>query len=113
VAAEVAALASIQDWETASLRIEAIKRERGRLFARLEKVPFLEPVPSQGNYILCRVLDGSARALRDRLTRDGIFIRYYENAELQDYVRISVGRPEHTDRLIAALNQLHGGGGHA
>lgn len=106
VAAEIAALAALADWETAAQRIAAIVAERERLFAALAAVPFLTPLPSRGNFILCRVLEGEARLLRERLAERGIFIRYFDTPQLRDYIRISVGKPEHTDALVTALHEI-------
>jgi histidinol-phosphate aminotransferase len=69
-------------------------------------VPYLEPWPSEANFILCRVTHGSARDLRDRLRQRGIFLRYFGRPGLEDCIRISVGRPEHTDALLAALAEV-------
>jgi histidinol-phosphate aminotransferase len=33
-------------------------------------------------------------------------VRYYQRPELRNYIRISAGRPEDTDRLLAALRAL-------
>jgi histidinol-phosphate aminotransferase len=30
-------------------------------------------------------------------------VRHYDNKELRNYIRISVGKPEHTDAFFAAL----------
>jgi histidinol-phosphate aminotransferase len=40
------------------------------------------------------------------LKAKGIFIRYFNTPELQDFIRISVGKPEHTDKLISVLKEL-------
>lgn len=39
------------------------------------------------------------------LRRRGIIIRYFgtQGGDLQNYIRISAGKPEHTDAVIAAL----------
>lgn len=83
--------------------IKRIKIERGRLFRALRKLNFLQPYPSQGNYILCRVTRGDAHVIHRRLQRRGILVRKYGDPLLRNYLRISVGRPEHTDALMAAL----------
>jgi histidinol-phosphate aminotransferase len=106
VAAEVAAIESLADWETAITRIDAIKLERSRLFDALKKLPFLEPIESEANFILCRVLDGDARLITQRLAERGIFIRYFDNKLMRDYIRISVGLPQHTDLLLEALLEI-------
>lgn len=72
----------------------------------LAAVPFLRPWPSSANFVLCDVTRGEARTVRDGLRRRGVFIRYFDRPGLRDRVRISVGRPEHTDALLAALREM-------
>lgn len=102
VAAEVA-LAARTDWQWA---IDAIVAERGRLLEQLRTVDYLDPIPSEANFLLCWVTRGSARRLRERLSERGIFIRYFDKPGLRNTVRISVGRPEDTDALLAALDEV-------
>jgi histidinol-phosphate aminotransferase len=106
VAAEAAVLASLAERELLAERVRAIVAERERLTALLAEIPFLRPWPSQANFVLCDVTRGDARALRDGLRRRGIFVRYFDRDGLRDKVRISVGRPEHTDALLAALREM-------
>jgi histidinol-phosphate aminotransferase len=106
VPAEVAVLASLEDQEALQANVARIVAERERLAALLRSVPYLEPWPSEANFILCRVTRGSARALRDRLRGRGIFLRYFGRPGLEDCIRISVGRPEHSDALLAALAEV-------
>lgn len=48
-----------------------------------------------------------AKAVKDALaTQHGIMVRHYAKKELSGFIRVSVGRPEHTDKLIEALKQL-------
>ncbi|CAL2277210.1 unnamed protein product [Prunus armeniaca] len=44
--------------------------------------------------------------LEEDLAKMGVMIRHYNNKELSGYVRISVGKPEHTDVLIDCLRRL-------
>lgn len=37
------------------------------------------------------------------LAKEGVMVRHYEKAELKNYIRISVGKPEQTDAVIKAL----------
>lgn len=106
VAAEAAVLASLTERELLAERVQAIVTERERMTALLAEIPFLRPWPSQANFVLCDVTRGEARTLRDGLRRRGIFIRYFDRDGLRDKVRISVGRPEHTDALLAALREM-------
>ena len=107
VAGQVAAVATLRDWDRMRGYIDLIIRERGRLASLLATVPYLTPLPSAANFILCRVLDGNARAIRDTLAARGILIRYFDTPLLRGYFRISVGKPDQTDILIQALRDIH------
>ncbi len=114
VAAQAAALASLQDLGYLRANVQRIVAERERLYAELKKLDFLRPYPSQANFILCRVLSSSkgrvlgrdARQLKLSLEREGILIRYFDKPGLKDCIRISVGKPEQTDVLLTALRRL-------
>jgi histidinol-phosphate aminotransferase len=80
--------------------------ERGRLLAKLQQLDFLKPVPSQANFILIEMIRGQAKHIQDELEKQGILVRYYNTPLLHNFFRISVGKPEHTDRIIAALWEL-------
>jgi histidinol-phosphate aminotransferase len=107
VAAAVAGLASLHHIEQIWEAVGKIKSERGRLYAGLAEVPYLRPYPSQSNFILCDVVEREARALKQDLEQKGILVRYYRKARLENCIRISVGRPDQTDRLLAALHELN------
>lgn len=40
------------------------------------------------------------------LPPQGIMVRHYAKKELSGYVRVSVGKPEHTDALVEALKTI-------
>ena len=106
VAAQVAAEVTLRHREDLIPVVERLRAERQRLYEALQTVPYLEPYPSQTNFLLVRVREGSAQALRDYLAQEhGILVRYFSTLGLSDCVRISVGRPEDTDRLLEALTQ--------
>lgn len=112
-AASVAGIASLCNADQIDAVVEKLKAERSRLYARLEELPGFEAVPgSQANFILCRVLERNARKLKLALESGGILVRHYDKPGLEGCIRISVGRPEHTDALIGALRdsmQVHPG----
>lgn len=103
VAATVAGLASLRHVDEISAVVEKIKAERTRLFAALQRVDYLRPHPSQANFVLCDVVGREARAIKQTLEEQGVLVRHYNKPGLQNCIRISVGRPEQTDRLMAAL----------
>lgn len=106
VAASAAAAASLQDLDYLSLNVEKICLERSRLYAELQSISYLQPFPSQANFILCKVSGRPALALKDALATRGILVRYYNTPLLQNYIRVSVGRPQDTTDLVAALKTL-------
>jgi len=102
----VAIEASLDDVEYLHGTLNRIRAERGRLFRKLKRVEYLNPYPSQGNYFLCRVTRGDAHDVHLRLADRGIMVRAYGGGELRDCLRITVGKPEDTDRLINALQTI-------
>jgi histidinol-phosphate aminotransferase len=106
VAATVAGLASLRHVEQIHAVVGKLKAERVRLLAELPAAaPYLRPHPSQANFILCDVVERSARELKLALEQRGILVRHYNKPGLQNCIRISVGRPEQTDRLLAELRR--------
>jgi histidinol-phosphate aminotransferase len=104
VAAQVAACASLEDRVLLHANVARLVAERTRLLPLLAAVPYLTPLPSAANYILCRVVGRSARELKLALERQGILVRYYSSSLLQDYIRVSIGTPAQSEILLAALH---------
>jgi histidinol-phosphate aminotransferase len=106
VAAAVAGLASLRHVQQIYDVVGKLKAERERLYAGIQEIPYLRPYPSQSNFILCDVLGREGKAVKLALESKGILVRHYNKPRLENCIRISVGRPEHTDRLLAALHEL-------
>ena len=86
--------------------MQKIVEERGRLYRALQEFDFLEPYPSEANFILTRVIGRDAAALKTKLAERGILIRYFNTPHLRDHVRISVGTPSQTTVLLKTLSTL-------
>ena len=106
VAASAAALTSLQHNDQIQERVQIIISERKRLFRALQAISWLQPYPSNGNYILCRVLDRDALTLKNNLARGGILVRYFNKPGLTDHLRISIGKPEHNTALLNQLSKM-------
>jgi len=106
VAAATAAIAALEDRAWLKQKVALIVQERERLARLLRDVPYLRPYPSRSNFVLCQVVARDARQLKLALEQEGILIRYFDKPGLRDHVRISAGRPEQTDALIAMLRRL-------
>ncbi len=106
VAAQIAVRAVFDEMVYFRSTIRRIRLERLRMYRALRKLNFVRPLESKANYLLVRVLHGGSAALQEWLEEDGIFVRRYSSPELADYIRISVGRPEDTDRLMRRMTML-------
>jgi histidinol-phosphate aminotransferase len=85
-------------------RVSLIKRERRRLADALLDSPLvLRVFPSDANFLLLKTRD--AAAFSEQAHRAGILVRLFPGqAELDNCVRVTVGRPEDNDRLIRAIS---------
>jgi len=110
LAAQLAVRESLADIEYLRGTIRAIVSERDRLFGRLKELRFLKPLPSEANFVFCTVVEGDALRIHQGLRKRGIFVRYFDTPLLKNSLRISVGKPEHTDALIGALQSIGGRG---
>jgi histidinol-phosphate aminotransferase len=106
VAAATAAIVSLRHAAELKAIGERILAERSRLVAGLQSIPYLQPYPTQANFILCRVEGRDAAELKQQLGALGILVRYFNKPGLQNCIRISVGKPEHSEALLQALRAL-------
>ena len=106
VAAQVAVNASLDDLDYLQDKINRIVAERERLLTDLGRFSFLQPHPSEANFILCTMTEGDVAEWRTKLESRGIFFRYYDDPRLRDCLRISIGTPEQNDRVLATLREF-------
>jgi histidinol-phosphate aminotransferase len=106
VAALVAMRAALEDRDRLLGTVRKIVAERDRLLTELGKTRIVKPYPTRANFILCAVTGMDGLALRNRLADEGILVRHYGTPRLRDCVRISVGRPEQNDVLLATLMKI-------
>ncbi len=108
VAGHIAAIETLKHLDYTLERVRLVVAERERLCKMLISHPYLEPIPSQGNFILVRVDEEEIKMeqLRAAVERYGILLRYFNHPYLSNYLRITVGLPEHTDVIARALADL-------
>ena len=109
LAAQVAVRESLIDVEWLLGNVRRMVEERGRLKEKLSALPFLRVYPSEANFLLCDVLEGTAEDAIAFLAARGIIIRYFRKPRLLNSIRISVGLPEHTDLVVEALRDWRAG----
>jgi histidinol-phosphate aminotransferase len=98
-------LASLEARDELMTGVKAIVKERDRMSRMLAALESIEVYPSSANFVLVRAPERSGRELRDGLAQRGLFVRYFDAPRLQDCLRISVGLPEQTDRVVEALRE--------
>ncbi len=83
-----------------------IKKERERLSRSLRALGFTVP-ESQANFLLAQWKGKpSAEALYKKLKKNRVLIRYFSHRRLQDSLRVTVGKPEETNRFLAELVKI-------
>jgi histidinol-phosphate aminotransferase len=97
-----AAAAAISDQDYARRTWTKIRAERGRLTSALHALGW-SVLPSQANFVLASVPGGRAAQVYAALKVQGVLVRYFNVQGLDDKLRITVGTPEDTDALLAAL----------
>jgi histidinol-phosphate aminotransferase len=84
--------------------IQALIRERDRVFAELQNRKAVHAFPSKANFILIRT-EKPAREMFDRLYGHGVLVRDVSAYPLLDRcLRISIGTTEENNRFLAALD---------
>ena len=106
VAAQVALFATLQDTDLLLQRVRLLVEERERMRGMLEDSLGVTCMPSKGNFLLCRFPDGQARELQMKLAQKGIFVRWFSDERLTNYLRISSGKPAETEALVDTLKEL-------
>ncbi len=107
-----AASAALDDVAEFDARIEELRVAREELTDRLQRIEGLEPVPSEGNFVLIDVsaTGQSAERLVESLLKDGVLIRSLSvHHAKRSYVRVTVGTREQNLRCVTAFERVLGG----
>ncbi len=103
VAAEAAVKVTLEDRDYLLANVQKLVQERERLTLALAEVPYLRPYPSAANFVLSDVVGRDAAEVKQLLADRGILVRYYRTPRLSNCIRVTVGLPEQSDRLLNAL----------
>jgi histidinol-phosphate aminotransferase len=106
VAGQLAAQVSLADRERLLGRVAQLVEQRQKFYEVLGEFAWLQPYPSQANFVLCRVVGRSAAEIKRQLAEHGILVRYYNSTGLSDCLRFSIGAPVQMARLAEVLRQL-------
>ena len=108
VAGHIAAIETLAHLECVLANVQRIVQERERLFDMLSSQPYLTPYPSQGNFILARVDAQHVKIeqVRAVVEEHGIMLRYFQKSPMHNFLRVTVGLPEHTAKLAEVLAKI-------
>jgi histidinol-phosphate aminotransferase len=98
----VAACAALEDHEFIAKSREVNARGLEQLGLGFRALG-LQYIPSRGNFITVNV--GDAARVYERLLREGIIVRPIAGYGMPGHLRVTVGLPEHNERLLAALKR--------
>jgi histidinol-phosphate aminotransferase len=107
-AAQLAAIASLGDVDALRQRVRRIRLERGRMYRQLRKLNLLQPYSSAAPFLLCRMTRGTSHLVQRHLQDDGILVKSISDRWLANHLRIGIGLPEDTNRLMSSLKTLAG-----
>lgn len=99
---QAVALAALREKKRLKDSIRRIVSERERLLAEMERLPGINPFPSEANFILFRV-DDPDRVYGD-LLKKGILVRNMKDAA-KGCLRVTVGTPGENSAFLAALGR--------
>jgi len=98
--------AALEDREHHRERVAQTLTQRARLETELAAMGFSWP-ESAANFLLCTPpVKARAEEIYLALKAQGLLVRWWGTPELRERLRITVGKPEDNDRLIAALKGL-------
>ncbi|MGN1295692.1 MAG: histidinol-phosphate transaminase [Bacilli bacterium] len=101
----VAGVATLQNEEYTQNNIKKIIDERERVTLELRKLGF-EVLPSQANFIFAKSDLISGKELYFKLKEKGILVRHFDQKEIGDYNRITIGTKEDNDALLYTTTQI-------
>ena len=101
---QCAAYAALADRTYHSELISRTLEARTQLEEALSEFGWSWPA-SQANFLLCHV-GKEAPQLLQQLRERGLLVRWWNQPELHDKLRITVGKPEHQSLLIQALREF-------
>lgn len=85
--------------------LKNLREERRRFQAELGKISGVRVIPSQANFIMAEILNGTAKDVaKNLLAKNNIFVKdLSEKLSGKNYLRIAVRSTEDNDKLLAAL----------
>jgi histidinol-phosphate aminotransferase len=103
--AQAGAIAALEDEAWFQQSRARVIEGRGRLTGGLAQLGF-EVLPSSANFVFARHPGHDGAALVAALRQRAVIVRHFSTPRISDYLRITVGTNEQTDRLMSALSEI-------
>jgi histidinol-phosphate aminotransferase len=101
----LAATAAIEDQAYARNSWEHVRKERQRLSVELDQLGW-KVLPSQANFIFVICPHGKGKEAYLGLKQQGILVRHFDKAGLNDKIRITVGTMQENNALLGGIKAL-------
>jgi histidinol-phosphate aminotransferase len=106
--AQAGAIAALEDEAYFQASRARVIDGRARLTSGLVRLGF-DVLPSAANFVFARHPAQQGAALAAALRQRAVIVRHFSAPRISDYLRITVGTEEQTDRLLSALSEILGG----
>ena len=103
--AQAGALASVEDEPYFQTRLKEVISERYAMAVGLTRLGF-EVLPSATNFVFARKPGFAGAELAAALRAQAVLVRHFAKPRTADYLRITVGTPAQSARLLAALADI-------
>lgn len=105
--AQAGAIAALEDEVWFQQSRASVIEGRARLTGGLAQRGF-EVLPSSANFVFARHPSHDGTTLAAALRQRAVIVRHFASPRISDYLRITVGTNEQTDRLMFALSDILG-----
>ena len=105
--AQAGAVASVEDEAFFQARLRDVLEQREATTKGLQKLGF-EVLPSATNFVFARRPGFAGAALAAGLRDRAVIVRHFNKPRTADYLRITIGAPAQTERLLKALGEIVG-----
>lgn len=101
-----AAYAALRDLDYVKKVVEAIKVLRDRMASRLRELG-LRVLPSATNFLFVELPRRGAE-VAEELKKMGVYVAFFDEPPIQNFIRVSVGREDENARFVRALARVLG-----
>lgn len=103
--AMVGATAAFQDHAYFTESTNKIIRTRESVVESLRELGF-DVLPSDANFVFAKPLHKDAKTLYEQLKERGVLVRHFDQSDVSEYLRITIGTDEQMNTLFEVLKQL-------